>query len=291
MRLVTNTDSIADWFGDKEAVKLIKDAGFDAADYSMFCLGSDASPLANDGWEDYVKDLKAYADSINFTFRQGHSPFPCYNRDDMAYTEKIVPRVRRSVEIAGMLGIENLVVHPVAPTQMPLGADLKEFNMEFYRSLLPLAEKWNVKICLENMWGYDSKRGYIIPNVCSFGRDLADYLDTLGDEHFTVCLDLGHSGLVGEDAADAIYALGGERLGALHVHDNDFKRDTHILPYYGKMDWNAITKALSDVGYKGDFTFEVFTFLKDLPHDEEIVLSALRYMHDMGRYLIKKIEG
>lgn len=165
MRLVTNTEGLADWFGEKEALRLIKEAGFDAADYSMFCLVSDASPLANDGWEDYIKDLKAYADSINFTFRQGHSPFPCYNRDDMAYTEKIVPRVRRSVEIAGMLGIENLVVHPVAPTQMPLGADLKEFNMEFYRSLLPLAEKWNVKICLENMFGHDQKRGYIIPNV------------------------------------------------------------------------------------------------------------------------------
>ena len=199
--------------------------------------------------------------------------------------------MRRSVEIAGMLGIKNLVIHPTAPTRMPLGADLKEFNMEFYRSLLPLAEKWNVKICLENMWGYDSKRGYIIPNVCSFGRDLADYLDSLGDEHFTVCLDLGHSGLVGEEAADAIYALGGERLGALHVHDNDYKGDTHTLPYYGKMDWDAITKALSDVGYKGDFTYEASGFYRNLPHDKDLVLSALRYMHDVGRYLIKKIEG
>lgn len=291
MRLVTCTEGIADWFGDKEAVKLIKDAGFDAADYSMFDMTDKSSPLAHDGWEAYIKDLKAYADSLNFTFRQGHSPFPCYARDDMAYTQMVGPLVRRSVEIAGMLGIKNLVIHPTAPTRMPLGADLKEFNMEFYRSLLPLAENWNVKICLENMWGYDSKRGYIIPNVCSFGRDLADYLDSLGDEHFTVCLDLGHSGLVGEEAADAIYALGGERLGALHVHDNDYKGDTHTLPYYGKMDWDAITKALSDVGYKGDFTYEASGFYRNLPHDKDLVLSALRYMHDVGRYLIKKIEG
>ena len=291
MRLVTCTEGIADWFGDKEAVKLIKDAGFDAADYSMFDMTDKSSPLAHDGWEAYIKDLKAYADSLNFTFRQGHSPFPCYARDDMAYTQMVGPLVRRSVEIAGMLGIKNLVIHPTAPTRMPLGADLKEFNMEFYRSLLPLAEKWNVKICLENMWGYDSKRGYIIPNVCSFGRDLADYLDSLGDEHFTVCLDLGHSGLDGEEAADAIYALGGERLGALHVHDNDYKGDTHTLPYYGKMDWDAITKALSDVGYKGDFTYEASGFYRNLPHDKDLVLSALRYMHDVGRYLIKKIEG
>lgn len=291
MKLVTYTEGLADWFGEKEALRLIKEAGFGAADYSMFGMTDKSSPLAHDGWEAYIKDLKAYADSLNFTFRQGHSPFPCYARDDMAYTQMVGPLVRRSVEIAGMLGIKNLVIHPTAPTRMPLGADLKEFNMEFYRSLLPLAEKWNVKICLENMWGYDSKRGYIIPNVCSFGRDLADYLDSLGDEHFTVCLDLGHSGLVGEEAADAIYALGGERLGALHVHDNDYKGDTHTLPYYGKMDWDAITKALSDVGYKGDFTYEASGFYINLPHDKDLVLSALRYMHDVGRYLIKKIEG
>lgn len=291
MKLVTYTEGLADWFGEKEALRLIKEAGFDAADYSMFNMTDKSSPLAHDGWEAYIKDLKAYADSLNFTFRQGHSPFPCYARDDMAYTQMVGPLVRRSVEIAGMLGIKNLVIHPIAPTRMPLGADLKEFNMEFYRSLLPLAEKWNVKICLENMWGYDSKRGYIIPNVCSFGRDLADYLDSLGDEHFTVCLDLGHSGLVGEEAADAIYALGGESLGALHVHDNDYKGDTHTLPYYGKMDWDAITKALSDVGYKGDFTYEASGFYRNLPHDKDLVLSALRYMHDVGRYLIKKIEG
>ena len=289
MKLVTNTQGIESWFGDKTALRLIKEAGFDAADYTMFSMRSDSSPLVGDGWEDYVRDLKAYADSINFTFRQAHAPHPGYTRENMAYTERIMPLLHRSVEIAGMLGVPKIVIHPVSPTQVPEGADLKKFNMDYYRSFLPAAKKWNIKICLENMWGTDEKRGQIIPNVCSFGRDLADYLDSLGDEHFTVCLDLGHSELIGESAADAIYALGG-RIGALHVHDNDFKHDSHTIPSYGKMDWDAITKALSDVGYKGDLTYEAFNFLKDLPHDEGIVLSALRYMHDMGRYLIKKIE-
>lgn len=291
MKLVTHTTELGLWFGDREILKMIKEAGFDAADYSMHCAMRESEPLAGDNWEEYAYSLKEYADSLGFAFRQGHAPCPGYTREDMEFTKRVGPLVRRSVEVAGILGIKNLVVHPISPTQIPLGADLKTFNMEHFYSLLPLAEKWNVKICLENMWGYDSKRGYIIPNVCSFGRDLADYLDSLGDEHFTVCLDLGHSGLVGEEAADAIYALGGERLGALHVHDNDYKGDTHTLPYYGKMDWDAITKALSDVGYKGDFTYETFGFFKNLPHDKDLVLSALRYMHDMGRFLIKKIEG
>lgn len=290
MNLITNTELIGDWFGEKKAIELIKAAGFDAVDYSMFQMQRDDSPLVKEGWEDYVRDLKAYADSIGVKFEQAHAPFPGYDRNREDYTKRIMPLVERSVEIAGMLGVKNLVVHPIAPTQMPIDAELKEFNIEYYRSLLPMAKKWNVTICLENMWGYDSKRGYIMPNVCSFGADLAEYLDELNDEHFTVLLDLGHSGLVGDEAQNAIRVLGGKRLTALHVHDNDYKNDTHTLPYYGKMDWEAITDALAEIKYSGSFTYEAATFYRSLPHEEEIILAALRYMHDMGRFLIKKIE-
>ncbi len=291
MKLITNTELIGGWFGDKRALDLIKAAGFDAVDYSMFNMQSDESPLVKEGWEEYVLDLKAYADSIGMRFDQAHAPFPGYDRSREDYTKRIVPLVERSVEIAGMLGVKNIVVHPISPTQIPEGADLKEFNLEYYRSLLPIAKKRNLRICLENMWGYDSRRGYIMPNVCSFGRDLAEYLDALNDEHFTILLDLGHSGLVGEDVSDAIRAIGGKRLGALHVHDNDYRNDTHTLPYFGKMDWEAVTGALAEIKYSGDFTYEAANFYAKLPHDEEIILATLRYMHDIGRYLIKKIES
>ena len=84
--------------------------------------------------------------------------------------------------------------------------------------------------------------------------------------------------------------LGHDRLSALHVHDNDYKNDTHTLPYYGKMNWDEITKALSDIKYKGRFTYEAAVFLKPLPHEEEAVLAGLKYMEAIGRFLIKKIE-
>lgn len=291
MILSTNTELIGSWFGEKKAVEMIKNAGFDAVDYSMFVMQRDDCPLVQDGWEDYVKALKAHADSIGISFNQAHAPFPSYDREREDYTNRIVPLVKRSVEIAGMLGVKRLVVHPISPTQIPKDADLKEFNLEYYRSLLPLAKKWNVTVCLENMWGWDAKRGYIIPNVCSYGADLAEYLDELNDEHFTVLLDLGHSGLIGEDAGKAIRVLGGERLTGLHVHDNDYRNDSHTLPYYGKMDWEDITSALAEIKYSGDFTYEAANFIAKLPHDEALITSALRYMHDMGRYLIGKIEN
>lgn len=291
MKLVTNTELLGNWFGDKKAVEMIKNAGFDAVDYSMFSMGTGSSPMDKDDYKEYAHDLRSYAESIGISFVQGHAPFPGYDVNRPDYTEKTLPMVFRAVEVAGILGIEKLVVHPLAPTQIPADADLKEFNFKHYRALLPLAKEGNVQICLENMWGYDSKRGYIMPNVCSFGKVLAEYLDELDDDRFTVCLDLGHSGLVGDDAADAIRTLGGKRLTALHVHDNDYKNDTHTLPYYGKMDWESITTALGEINYSGNFTFEAAPFYARLPHDEEIVTACLRYMADTGRYLMKKIDA
>lgn len=289
MKLITNTD-ILNNYGDTVAVEMIKAAGFDAIDYSMFSMENDSSPLCKDNYREYVKELKEYADSLKISFLQGHAPFPSYRYNDKAYTQRIIPYIKRSIEISGLLGIKHLVIHPISPTQMEPDAELKEFNLDFYRSLLPLAKEYNVKICLENMWGYDNIRGYIIPNVCSFAKELADYVDALDSEYFVACLDLGHSGLIGERAEDAIRILGKDRLRALHVHDNDHHNDLHILPYYGEMNWKEILKALSDIGYEGNFTYEAATMLAKFPEDKAIYASTLKLMNDVGRYMIKQIK-
>lgn len=288
MLLVKNTEHTADAFGDKESCRMIKDAGFDALDYSMFRMTSDECPLCGNDYKAYVRELKDYTDSLGISFVQGHAPFPSYRATDPAYSATIKERILRSIEISGMLGISHLVVHPIAPSVLA-GEDCKEFNMAFYRSLLPQAKEYNVKICLENMWGRDTKRNYIVPNVCSFASEFADFLDTLDSEYFVACLDLGHCGLIGEDADQAIRILGHDRLQALHVHDNNHLADQHILPFYGKMDWNAILTALREINYQGNFTYEADCFLTPLPHDKELFSAAMTYMEAVGRYLIRKI--
>ena len=48
---------------------------------------------------------------------------------------------------------------------------------------------------------------------------------------------------VGNHQGKMIRALGGKRVKALHVHDNDLVRDVHTLPFTRKIDW--------DRGYDG----------------------------------------
>jgi sugar phosphate isomerase/epimerase len=94
---------------------------------------------------------------------------------------------------------------------------------------------------------------------------------------------------VGEEAQDAIRILGHDRLKALHVHDNNYKEDTHTLPGLMMMNWDEITRALADIDYSGEFTYEADTFLKNF--DNAFKPEAVRFMVKRGRDLIAKIEA
>lgn len=289
MLLSTQTDAVFGKVGEKEGIDIFARAGYDAIDLSLFAMSNDASPLNSVDINEYAKNLRKMAEDAGLCFNQAHAPFPGWRVGDDAYNEKLPPRVIRAIKIAGLVGAKAIVVHPIA---VPGGGEAqKEFNLKYYRDMEQVALDYGVKIALENMWGWDSRRGYIIPNVCSFGEDLADYYDELNPEAFTVCLDLGHCGLVGDEADHAIRVLGNKRLGALHVHDNDYRSDTHSIPYDRgcKMDWNKITAALGEIDYKGDFTYEADCFLGR--YDKDTLPEAVSYMAALGRKLIAKIEA
>ncbi len=289
MRIAGDTAPLAAKFGIYEAVSIFAEAGLSGLDFSMFDFFGDENPLVGENWEAEARRLRAHAEGLGISFVQGHAPFPTLKLTDTEEKRRHdMARVIRAIEVAGVLGIEKLVVHPITGIADPVLRKTK--NMELYRSLLPHAEKAGVVLCLENMWNYDPRRDYIIPDACSFGAELADWCDELGSPYITVCLDVGHSSLVGEEAEDAIRAIG-RRLGALHIHDNDYKSDAHLLPYAGKMHWDAIAAALREVGYKGHFTFEACSFVNPLPADRAVCVAAMALMAALGRSLVEKIIG
>jgi sugar phosphate isomerase/epimerase len=193
------------------------------------------------------------------------------------------------LEVSALAGCGIAVVHPVHHEEY-LGHEEERFaqNMKFYRALLPYAKEYGIKIALENMFQKETKRKVIGHDTCSRAEEFIRYLDTLDDEHFVACLDLGHCGVVGLEAQDMIRALGHERLQALHVHDNDYTKDQHTLPGLGKMNWEEIMKALAEINYQGEFTYEADRFLFDMP--TPMLPRAVSFMVEMGRYLIGRFE-
>ena len=149
-----------------------------------------------------------------------------------------------------------------------------------------------VKVAVENMFQRDDRRGHIIHDTCSRAEEFIRYVDTLDSEYVVACLDVGHVGLpVQEDEAwDFVYKLGHDRLKALHIHDNDYKNDQHGLPYTGRINWDQVTKALGQIDYTGDFTYELSMTNMIGQMDPALYPSALRYIHDIGRALVKKTD-
>ena len=50
MLLVTQTDRLASLYGDRTAVQMLHEAGFDGIDYSMFFLTNGNHPLLEENW-------------------------------------------------------------------------------------------------------------------------------------------------------------------------------------------------------------------------------------------------
>ncbi|MCR5523840.1 MAG: sugar phosphate isomerase/epimerase [Clostridia bacterium] len=284
MKLITQTEALSQRFGDLNAVRMICESGFDGLDYSMFNMRSNPNYVLNTAdYERFARQLSDIVKSYGKTFEQSHAPFPTAIHKNEKYNKEMFEKVKRSIEIAGILNAKIIVIHPVYYKHNKF-----ERNMELYHSLEPFAEEYGVKIAVENMWGRGFKNK-IKPNVCSVPDEFNKYVDALGKKNFTACLDLGHCGLVGEDAADMIRKLGGERLGCLHIHDNNFVEDSHTLPYTRDMDWDSVISALKETDYKGHFTYEADNFLKKFPND--LLKPALVFMREVGRSMIDKIEN
>jgi L-ribulose-5-phosphate 3-epimerase len=282
MRVSTQTSVLSHRFGDEKTIQMIAKAGFDAIDYSMF--GSKvASPVFGDDYENYARELKHIADESGICFNQTHAPFPSLKANDDAYNQQIRPLIHRAIAVTSIIGAKIVIVHPTA-----IPENKKVYNIEFYSSLIPACKEYNVMVALENMFGSNQNNFQIIPNVCSTGKEFAEYLDALDPRYFTACLDTGHAGLVGETAENMVKTLGHDRLKALHVHDNNHLNDLHTLPFTQSLNWQAITTALKEIQYTGDFTFEADSFLKGFP--DEMEAHALKFMLETGRYLAAQSE-
>ena len=280
MRCVTQTLEIAKRIGTERALRLLAECGFDGADLTMTDVSGEAFSDPT-----FSERIRLVSGELGLPITQAHAPFPGKRYGDEEYSRLYDGYVRTAIRTAAQVGAGCIVVHPIhCPTLS--AAEQMEWNLEYYRQLGVLARQEGVRIALENMYGY--RDGHHYPNVCSLSEELAAYADALDDPLFTVCADLGHFPLVGEDTPHAIRCLAG-RLGALHVHDNDWRNDTHTVPYLGKNPWDEITSALAEVDYRGDLTFE--TDKGYLPHlPEELFASALRHLCQVGRHLISEIE-
>jgi len=285
MLLSTSTGYIAEKHGIETALSLIKEAGFDAFDLSLRPLSGEGRPIAQDNYMEFAAQIKNIAERVGIICNQAHATFPPEKFGDEEYNKATFERIRREMEVAAFIGAPIIVVHATKP--VPKGYDVVEENLRFYGSLLPFAKKYGIKIGVENLFEWDELRERRKPCGIGTSEKLASFMEKLDSEYFTVCFDIGHAAINVENPEDAIRNLKG-KIGCLHIHDNDFVNDRHLVPYLGKVDWDEVLEALVEVGYKGDFTLESCTFEGSFP--KELTLDALKFEVKISKYLMNKLE-
>lgn len=292
MLLSTQTQILSKSYTDAQIIDILSSSGFDAMDYTMGnsqLLKAD-SDLTRDEVNAKAKTLKALAADKGMVYNQCHAPAWGMEWGKEDYVRSVIfPTTVRSMELAALLGVKNIVVHPIHHLPWRTHSEeLFEMNMKFYKALLPYCEEYGICVATENMWNWDRNRRYIIDDTCSTAAEFNRYVDSMNSPWLVGCLDLGHALLVGSQPEDMIRAMGAKRIRCLHVHDVLYTDDTHTMPFLGKINWQAVTQALADIDYRGDFTFEADCFFERMP--VELQPAATRLLHDTGRCLIRMID-
>ena len=256
----TNIGPVAKLTDEYIAVELVAKAGFDAWDFSMTgnalpynwktgTIEIDRHPFTGSNYMSFARELKKIGEDNGIYCNQSHAPFPTHITGMDSY-------LKRALECTAEAGGKFCVIHPVNDWNT-------EQNAEMFFDLLPFAKSCGVKIATENMWNWNAEQKHAAPASCSDPKSFCELLNAVNDVYFVACLDIGHAEMKGlnTSAVEMIYALK-DKLQVLHIHDNDKLHDNHQIPYSMKIDFGPIIKALSDIGYDGDFSLEADEYLK-----------------------------
>lgn len=255
-------------------VEALKKSGFDYFDFTMMfpILGFDLFYDCDDYKEKAVAFRKR-TDKIGIYCNQTHGSVPCFrNGASKEENAEHFELVKRSIEVSHILGSKYCVLHPASDCTM-------DENVAFFRSIIDIVHENEIVIAIENT---------LSDKLFGKPEDFIELLERIDDESFKVCLDIGHAETknTGSNAIDFINKLK-DKIVCLHIHDNDKAYDNHQLPFTLVIEFDPIFKALKKNNYSGDITFECGTYFNNMP--VSLLPDALKFLHDVGKYIGKQI--
>lgn len=237
---------------DREHLVEIAAHGFDAIE--LFALGShfdvtDAAAVAR---------LAEWLDDTRLTLSGVHAPTADAYTDgqwrgtlsiassDATARARAVEATKAAVDLAAALPYPSLPLHLGVPGHLPMANDDEAGAVRAsLDELIPYAAARGVQVALEVQTNRLSTPDALVALI----EDAADW-PPVG-----ICLDTGHARLLG-DPVDAIESASGF-ITCTHLNDTRGKRDDHLVPYDGSIDWARTLLAFQKVGYAGPWTFEL----------------------------------
>ena len=220
---------------DADKFKLAKECGFD---------GIEGSPM---------EDLDA-ARKLGRLAREAGVPIHSivyggwgapFSDPDPKVIEKGLAGMETALRSAKALGADTVLLVPAIVNENVGYGDAYKRSQEHIRKLLPLAEKLDIIIAVENVWNK------FLLSPLEFAR----YVDEFDSPWLKAYFDIGNVILFGY-SQDWIRTLG-KRI--VKIHLKDFKRKgyqwTNLLD--GDVNWKQVRLALEEIGYDDFMTTEL----------------------------------
>lgn len=219
----------------KDRFKLARDVGFD---------GIEVPPQ---GDRKVAEEMRATAEAIGL---QLHSVIYGGWRNPLSSANpKVVEAglkgVEQALHTAKWVGATAVLLVPGIVNARTRYVECYERTQRNIKRLIPVAEKLNVIIAIENVWN----------NFLLSPLEFARYIDEFNSPFVRAYFDVGNVVKFGWPQ-DWIRTLGSR---IVKVHLKDYKRNKHaFVPLLeGDVDWREVRRAFVEVGYSGYLTAEL----------------------------------
>lgn len=232
----------ADYF---KYVKKVKKLGFDVLEIAAGALPDMTSA------ERLRLAAAAESEGIKLTYCIGLPVQYDVSSPDEAIRKNGVKYMSGLLDCINEMGGDTIggIIYSCWPMQIRPDYDYKcrsrEQSLRSLGELLKKAEEYGINYCLEIVNRFEQ----CILNTASEGRAFAE---ELGSPNVKLLLDTFHMNIEENSFTKAIHCAG-DLLGHFHIGENNRR-----TPGTGRLPWNEIFTALSDISYKGAVVMEPF---------------------------------
>jgi len=254
------TQMLSDRHSVFEIFGIFKQAGFDGVE---LCYEDLNFRLRPDLWEpDIVKLIRGRGEELGLTISAVGNHLR-YFFDDFMFEA-----VKKGIKSTRQYGAGVFIFAAMNDANERIHCkELRSIAVKRIGELCKLAESEGVKLAMEPE----------PPSIFANTRDFLALCEEINSPALGINFDAGHAFLTDPDILESIEMLKG-KINHGHIEDMQHGQHLHLLPGDGEMDLPAIFKKLSETGFDGYMSIDLYNYKY-----EEVAVPALARLREMSR--------
>lgn len=256
---------------------------FDKIGIGAIDMSFESLPPFDDSWQAVLYSAARRAREKGIEMPICHLSFYMPDPKNATLMERYRRELFHGIDAAAVMGINYAVAHPIAYYSKECSyGDFLRANIAFLSPVVECGKQKGVKICIENMPSEKEAPDNHLYGSCAL--NISALAEKLGAG---ICWDVGHANISGYKQSEQMKILK-DKLDVLHIHDNDGRRDQHLLPFEGNVDWEDVAFGMRCCNFSGLLDVEVTAWA--LPGDDNTRLEFGQKIFDRANRLLSMID-